>query len=60
MGMFHPMPESLRIFRQLQRKYLLGMLSNNCEWEHDMESRLHHRDLFYFILMSYELGALKP
>lgn len=59
-SMFAPMPESLEIKRRLKPQYRLGMLSNNCEWERDMNSRLHLRDGFDFVLMSYELGARKP
>ncbi len=59
-GMFHPMPESLRIKYQLKGKYLLGMLSNNCAWEQDLEKRLDLREGFDFVMMSYEVGARKP
>lgn len=59
-SMFAPMPDSLEIKRRLKPQYRLGMLSNNCEWERDMNSRLHLRGGFDFVLMSYELGARKP
>ncbi|MCM2273149.1 MAG: HAD family phosphatase [candidate division Zixibacteria bacterium] len=59
-SMFTPMPESLEIKRRLKPQYRLGMLSNNCEWERDMNGRLHLRDGFDLVLMSYELGARKP
>ncbi len=57
---FHPMPESLRIMRSLKSRYTVGMLSNNCEWEHDLNRRLHLREGFDFVLMSYEIGCRKP
>lgn len=59
-SMFAPIPESLEIKRRLKPQYRLGMLSNNCEWERDMNARLHLRDGFDFLLMSYEAGARKP
>lgn len=59
-GMFHPMPESLRIKDRLKGRYLLGMLSNNCAWEQDLQKRLNLRDGFDFVMMSYEVGARKP
>ena len=59
-SMFGPMPATLEIKRRLKPQYRLGMLSNNCEWEQDMNSRLHLRDGFDFVLMSYEAGARKP
>jgi putative hydrolase of the HAD superfamily len=59
-SMFAPMPESLEIKRRLKSDFRLGMLSNNCEWERDMNGRLHLRDGFDFVLMSYEVGARKP
>ncbi len=59
-GMFHPMPDSLRIKDQLKGRFLLGMLSNNCAWEHDLQKRLNLREGFDFVMMSYEVGARKP
>lgn len=59
-GMFRPMPETLKIVRQLEGRYLVGMLSNSCEWEQDMQRWLDLRQGFDFVMMSYELGARKP
>ena len=59
-SMFAPMRDSLEIVRRLKPYYRVGMLSNNCEWEHDLNRRLNLRDGFDFVLMSYEVGARKP
>ena len=58
---FTPIPETLQLLRQLQRRYKLGLLSNTNE--------LHFRYLyaqgkldgiFDSISVSFEVGALKP
>lgn len=58
---FRPMPETLALIPRLRAAgYTVGMLSNNCEWERDLQKKFNHRQGFDFIMMSYELGSRKP
>lgn len=57
---FAPMPDSIHISVDLKSKYLVGLLSNNCAWEADLDKRLRFRRNYELVIMSYEVGARKP
>lgn len=57
---FAPMPDSIHISLALKKRYMVGLLSNNCAWEADLEKRLQFRHNYDLVIMSYQVGCRKP
>ncbi len=49
-----------KIVKKLRQKYIVGMLSNQCEWLHGIEKKQHFIHKFDFAIFSFKVHMRKP
>lgn len=49
-----------KLVKKLRQKYVVGLLSNQCEWLHDIERKQHFISKFDFAIFSYKVHMRKP
>ena len=56
-----PFPETISVLKELKKKYKLCMITNTFKQSHQaMAQNYHFENIFDLVLVSYEVGAVKP
>lgn len=57
---FQPIKENIELVKILKRNFKVGLLSNQVDWIDELESKYYFRELFDLVVISKEVGCIKP